>query len=624
MSFRKNQNIKNVQAKLKLHIDELEDNLKYDKDYWESYNLDKVSIKNVIEDHHLEILHHIEQIKYHLDKVILHKQRVDEIDHNLSVEHKKSTTPVQEGDESLFNQGDAIRRPEEDKLRLKVKRAAKTSSLKYVLQWENIMEEQKVENVFNPVTYRNKNINAGNTDASTSQMVKNRIEKFEGFQKPKRQSSTIETFLDFSGDKPRRIKSYPIIEDTEGEKESDVVIKTIDSTSEQGFSKKETTCDKENGLDVEELNSYVKSDDENEQKCSVVLKNVEHKELTKPRIIEMHIENMGNKFSGPQLQRNKSLSTFGRSSQRGLFQKTKAKLKTIEKKIQRETNHDEIRNELEAIEKELLNVSNTIKEKNKDRYEEIMKYFGEVQSKVSEKREEIKLEGDAKEVMVEDAAKEVKAEGKAKEVQVNDTEDVEIRKPIEFYERPSSPSIKFGVQVMPIKPRVSQELLKRNTIPNSEEAKIEFQKIRAMSSDAKVYTQSTITTSVMKDGVIQEYSTRTSLEGPFQLKSDLNQVEKIRTAVDELEGMIKYFHGTKQDEEYQTLRSKLILNSAKLENIEPLDHPVMKQERKILIQRIQELLQILERVSEPIVAVIHNSENEDADSENSASAGTAI
>lgn len=304
---------------------------------------------------------------------------------------------------------------------------------------------------------------------------------------------------------------------------------------------------------------------------------------------------MGAKFSVPQLNRNKSLSTFGRSSQRSLFQKTKNKLRTIEKNLESSTNHDEIRNELDLVEKELLAVSNTIKEKNKDKYEELVNLFMDVKDKVPEKRVEVK------EIVPETVAEEIVTN---QSNQTTDDEVVEIRNPVELYERPASPSIKFGVQVMPIAPRVSQELLKRSTLPNNDVAKAEFQEMRGISGDVKVLVHSTTTTRIEQNGKVSEF-TRTSVEErPISIKSDLNQVEKIRKATDQLESTLKYFHGTKNDEEYESIHYKLVQNLAKLDNIESQDNPVIKQEKKILTQRIQELLKILERIAEPVDAAV--------------------
>lgn len=282
MSYHKCQNVVNVQAKLKLHIEELENALKYDNIYWENYNLDNVPLKNVIENHHTEIMHHIEQIRYHLDKVDRHKNQLDDIVRALSIGPKKSGTLELE-DESPFNQGDPVKRPDDEKLRFKVRRVSKTSPLKYVLQWENFLEDQKEENAVSSVQYRNKHKSSSSVNVSTSHTVKNRIEKFEGFHKPKRQSSTIETFLDFSGEKPRRIKSYPIIEDAEEENESEVV-KSIDSNSNSEpeilTKGKVAKCD----------NGCAKSDAEERQFCFVVEDSGSSSatESTKPKIIEMH------------------------------------------------------------------------------------------------------------------------------------------------------------------------------------------------------------------------------------------------------------------------------------------------------------------------------------------------
>uniref|UniRef100_A0A1Y1M512 Uncharacterized protein n=1 Tax=Photinus pyralis TaxID=7054 RepID=A0A1Y1M512_PHOPY len=193
MSFKERRNVTRMQSKLKYQLDELEDSIKYE---WNTLTLDK-SVKNLIEDHQTEIIHHLDQMRHHLERLGHHKKRLDDIE----VEQKKAEA------------GELA----EEKLRLKLRRVSKTSSLKYVLQWENILEQQNNAGVLNSVNFRNQR--SSDEFPVTHAMVRSRIEEFEGIRKPKRASSTVETFLEFGGESPRRIKSYSIIEDAEGEVE---------------------------------------------------------------------------------------------------------------------------------------------------------------------------------------------------------------------------------------------------------------------------------------------------------------------------------------------------------------------------------------------------------------------
>lgn len=207
MSFGERQNVTHMQSKLKYQLDELENSIKYD---WNNVTFDK-SVKNMIEDHQTEVIHHLDQMRHHLERFGHHKKRLDDIE----IEQKKS--------------GEIA----EEKLRLKLRRVSKTSSLKYVLQWENILEQQNKVGILNSVNFRNQQ----SSDVEfpvTHAMVRSRIEEFEGIRKPKRASSTVESFLDLGSDKPRRIKSYSIIEDAEGEVAvSDGIISTNEEDSAQ-------------------------------------------------------------------------------------------------------------------------------------------------------------------------------------------------------------------------------------------------------------------------------------------------------------------------------------------------------------------------------------------------------
>ncbi|KAK5640730.1 hypothetical protein RI129_009277 [Pyrocoelia pectoralis] len=253
MTFTEKQNVKSIQAKLKLQLNELEDNLKYD---WQNFRLDQKA-KISIEDHLTEIVHHLDQIRYHLERVDHHKKRLDAIE----LQQKRS-------------------QESEEKFPFKLRRVNKTSSLKYVLQWENYLENQNSENVLSSVTFRNRKSSEAEFPI-THTMVKNRIEEFEGIRKPKRTSSTIETFLDFSSEKPRRIKSYPIIEDTEGEQEIDLPYDTPKGCNEGDSENNQQKLETKLNNSAEVLNDNHEDHENGDHKSSDV-------ELSKPRVVEIH------------------------------------------------------------------------------------------------------------------------------------------------------------------------------------------------------------------------------------------------------------------------------------------------------------------------------------------------
>ncbi|KAF2906056.1 hypothetical protein ILUMI_00119 [Ignelater luminosus] len=220
--------VKEIQIKIKRQIEELEEKVKNSKTYWNHGDLkfDKQFVENFIESHYNEIVHHLNQIKHHLEKVNYHKKEIEDIQVYLTHDADLSSPEIlNDSDEHIEDK--TPKRAEEDKLRFKSRRLARSTSLKYVLQWEKMLDEQKEENAFNVIKRRSKNAthgtdleNSNSEEADVSKiMVKNRVLQFEGIQKPKRISSTYETFLDFSGDKPKRVKSYPILEELEDDNE---------------------------------------------------------------------------------------------------------------------------------------------------------------------------------------------------------------------------------------------------------------------------------------------------------------------------------------------------------------------------------------------------------------------
>uniref|UniRef100_A0A1Y1L3W4 BAG domain-containing protein n=1 Tax=Photinus pyralis TaxID=7054 RepID=A0A1Y1L3W4_PHOPY len=323
---------------------------------------------------------------------------------------------------------------------------------------------------------------------------------------------------------------------------------------------------------------------------------------------------MGGKNSKSQLQRNKSISKIGRSSQRGLFQKSKLKLNQIQRRLD-DDNRDQIQGELNAVEEELGSISEVVKDKHREKYEEILQQVRETRRKFDEK-----FKVPIKEVQVCEALPEVV------QVHVPDPEVVEVPQtelvappespkitsgvpmlPAEVVEMrqtesvtsatpPGSPKIKFGVQVMPVAPpRISQEMLK-NTLPTSPIAKEEFAEIRAS------YVNSTRSKTIFRSASIVEENgvVRNVQEISVEQTTSSNTIDNVRHLVDELENSMRYFHGTKGDFEYDQIHDRLVQNLVKLDNFDTDDNPVLKQEKKILIQRIQELLGILDRLGRPL------------------------
>lgn len=260
-----NDDVKEIQIKIKRQIEELEEKVKKSKTYWNHGDLkfDKQFVQNFIEGHYNEIVHHLNQIKHHLEKINYHKKEIEDIQVYVTHEADLSSAEIiNDNDEHIEDK--APKRTEEDKMRFRSRRLARSTSLKYVLQWEKLLDEQKEENALSSVKRRSKNVTNGKdvenfkseeTDISKI-MVKNRVLQFEGIQKPKRVSSTYETFLDFSGEKPKRVNSYPILEELEDDNESERPKSCTLDDATNGFERTEQLLEDLNRLENnEELKS---------------------------------------------------------------------------------------------------------------------------------------------------------------------------------------------------------------------------------------------------------------------------------------------------------------------------------------------------------------------------------
>lgn len=303
MSFR--QDIKNVQAKIKLHLDELEDKVVKSKKHWVSTEVDAPLVEDLMETHTAEILHHCKQIKHHLEKIDYHKKQLDKIDFNLKRCHNKHTGGSKnakmfssEIDQIEGEPEEHFKRNEEEKLALKVRRVARSTSLKYVHQWEKMIDQRKEENLSIKRRSKSQNNLCVNEENLSKTIVKNRIQKFEGFQKPKRVSSTIETFLDFSGEKPKRIDSYPILEDPEEEKDMEKNLE-CESLHSEDLSPTSTDNFESSSLNEEILSVECAKFEANKKKSEATVKDYLKKDVAelekdvddplKPRIVKIHV-----------------------------------------------------------------------------------------------------------------------------------------------------------------------------------------------------------------------------------------------------------------------------------------------------------------------------------------------
>ncbi|KAF2906054.1 hypothetical protein ILUMI_00117 [Ignelater luminosus] len=356
---------------------------------------------------------------------------------------------------------------------------------------------------------------------------------------------------------------------------------------------------------------------------------------------------MGGKNSKTELNRSKSFSTFGRSSQRSLFQKSKLALNQINKKLKNDSiNHDEIKAQLEKVEKDLCEISPTVKEKNHQKHEDVLKYFQETKKQFEEKAQRIEqtLQAEQTPPEAEDSKPENTENPQTVELKLikvfhssenlnvearndvsKDEEDVELRKPSDtkkgldiIEEVATSPKVKFGVQVMPIDPRVSQQLLKRNTLPVNEAPKEEFKKIRNISDSGvsewkEKHEKFQANISYPSSPSADKKMELGTLEKRELDATALKTIESITKDVDDLENNLKYFKGKKWDTNYMELHKLLINNLIQLDNVQVHGDSVVKQERKIVVKRIQELIKILECLGEQ-EENSSNEENEEVDS----------
>lgn len=275
------------------------------------------------------------------------------------------------------------------------------------------------------------------------------------------------------------------------------------------------------------------------------------------------------KSSSSGFQRTKSF----RSSQRSVLQKLKNKLTKIEKSIE-DTNVDreELKIALEKVEEQLKTISSSLKEHNRAKYDKLLEHYEELKNRL------LLVQKSVEKTEAPTTPAKLTEEKVIAEKMEFEEENVEMRKTpdeIEELSTPNSPRVKFGIQVLPITPRVSQELLKRKTYPANERAKAEFEEIRSVSMQP-------------------------TLNGNGTLKERINsvfEVELIGEEIDDLEIKLKYFTGKRGDSEYLDLYQNLTRNLIKLFNLEAED-AVAKHEKKIVVRRVQELISILEKLVE--------------------------
>lgn len=167
------------------------------------------------------IQEHLQEISTHLKQIKKHEEKIRESDSNLK------TTEVSKRNSSQTS------------LHL---RKTRTSSMKYLVQWEKVMEAQNAEN--------------SNVDEDMpllpKPVIKKRVKQFEGSHK-KRVSSTVEAFLD-GPDRKTIIKEDDLIEeDDETDKEDG---KEIRQNDVEGASKQEEITAKKNQLTQNDGSSY--------------------------------------------------------------------------------------------------------------------------------------------------------------------------------------------------------------------------------------------------------------------------------------------------------------------------------------------------------------------------------
>lgn len=147
-----------------------------------------------------EIQERLEEITTHLKEIRIHEDKLQESKCNTE------TTEVPK------------RNPNLTSLQL---RKARTSSMKYLIQWEKVIEAQNAEN----------NTIDEDLPLLPKPVIKKRVKQFEGSHK-KRVSSTVEAFLD-GPDRKTVLKEEDLLEEDEDEQEQENGKKDIENDIEK-------------------------------------------------------------------------------------------------------------------------------------------------------------------------------------------------------------------------------------------------------------------------------------------------------------------------------------------------------------------------------------------------------
>ncbi|XP_018321717.1 uncharacterized protein LOC108734590 isoform X2 [Agrilus planipennis] len=394
---------------------------------------------------------------------------------------------------------------------------------------------------------------------------------------------------------------------------------------------------------------------------------------------------MGGSNSKSELSRRKSF--IRRSSQRTLFQTAKRHLASISRRIdklqstEKDGQYTDLRSQLEEVQKELDSVSDILKDKHREKYEESQKYLRDTFEKLEAKLREnmgitdIPEENPSQEVRnsiptpTQEAPPTVppkpkvqlsllkvlptpeNSETKGNPLRTPKTPEMEngeselAKTPTEEDIRASRASkySKFGIQVLPpVLPHTRLTMLletKRNQSEDSvdttsppETPQFDLKKREKYRPSApgvpqtpsfdsqppspaffrKSESNPNATSPVLKRISGKHTTTEGRAISPLVIPRDpvfqngtsepqnnqnLNGYKIIKDAqeyTEHLERQLKQFKGNKDDETYFYLQEGFFQNLMKLDTIDPADDAVLRQEKKLSIKKVEELVKLLD------------------------------
>lgn len=181
------------------------------------------SDRTIINYYYTEIVNHLNEIKHHIERIHYHHSKVMEI-RRISLENAESIKdtqneyistkredvdakiPLENAEISAQNESASTKREDCDTISKCARKVLRTSSMKYLEQWEKMVEAQKAE-------IREENIEPY-LPLLPKSVIKKRVRQFEGRHK-KRASSTVEAFLDEESRYSRTINEILLEEDEE-------------------------------------------------------------------------------------------------------------------------------------------------------------------------------------------------------------------------------------------------------------------------------------------------------------------------------------------------------------------------------------------------------------------------